>query len=75
MICLIRLEHRGHSTLIGGEAFRGGQRSAGSFGLIADSASVAQQRAVEATMTEEIDQKKKEKGGDRQRRERKKKTK
>lgn len=64
MICLKQLEDHGHSTLSGGEAFRGGQSSGSPCGLSSDSASVAQQRAVEMTSREgRNQQKRREKDG------------
>lgn len=65
MICLKQLEDRRHSTLSGGEAFRGGQSSAGSSGPSADSASVAQQRAVGVARRAGRNQPKKKKKGER----------
>lgn len=63
MIFPRQLSNRRHRTFSDGEAFRGGQRSVGSFGLSADSVSVVQRQVVEATR----ERRKKKGGGGRER--------
>lgn len=62
MICLKQLEDRSHSTLVGGEAYRDGQNSAGSSDLSSDSAPEAQQWAVEAATRAQSKKRKEEDG-------------